>query len=66
MQLKLKQKTDMMFKTALSHTREHMRETSMSQTLFLLVNTEVFLWAELSWRQKESPDCFTNASYEVC
>ncbi len=27
---------------------------------------EVFLWAELSWRQKESPDRFTNASYEVC
>ncbi len=24
------------------------------------------LWAELSWRQKESPDRFTNASYEVC
>ncbi len=27
--------------------------------------SDVFLWAELSWRQKESPDRFTNASYEV-
>ncbi len=27
---------------------------------------DVFLWAELSWRQKDSPDRFTNASYEVC
>ncbi len=24
---------------------------------------DVFLWAELSWRQKDSPDRFTNASY---
>ncbi len=27
---------------------------------------DVFLWAELSWRQKDSTDHFTNASYEVC
>ncbi len=27
---------------------------------------DVFLWAELSWRQKDSPDRFTNTSYEVC
>ncbi len=27
--------------------------------------SDVFLWAELSWRQKESPDRFTNTSYEV-
>ncbi len=26
---------------------------------------EVFLWAELSWRQKESPERFTNATGEV-
>ncbi len=26
----------------------------------------VFLWAGLRWRQKDSPDRFTNASYEVC
>ncbi len=27
---------------------------------------DIFLWAELSWRQKESSDHFTNASCEVC
>ncbi len=26
---------------------------------------DVFLWAELRWKQKDYPDCFTNASYEV-
>ncbi len=29
-------------------------------------HSEVFLWAELSWRQKESPERFTNATGEVC
>ncbi len=27
---------------------------------------DVYLWAELRWRQKDSPDRFTKASYEVC
>ncbi len=27
---------------------------------------DVFMWAELSWRQKDSSDHFTNASYKVC
>ncbi len=27
---------------------------------------DVFLWAELSWRQKESLDRFTNAICKVC
>ncbi len=27
---------------------------------------DIFLWAELRWRQKDSIDRFTNASYEVC
>ncbi len=29
-------------------------------------HSDVFLWAELSWRLKDSSDRFTNASYEVC
>ncbi len=28
--------------------------------------SDIFLWAELSWRQKESPDRVINASCEVC
>ncbi len=27
---------------------------------------DIFLWAELRWRQKDPPDRFTYASYEVC
>ncbi len=32
----------------------------------IIKHCDVFLWAELSWRQKESPDRITNASCEVC